>query len=165
MLKASLAKQPDSLPVKITLMAVSTLTVKAGATIAPSLPAMREHFAGVANADYWVRLVLTVPALFIALGAPFVGLIIDRLGRKPLLSLVVFVYGLAGSSGFLLNSLGLILLGAGAAGFECGWNHDYSHDFNRRLLHRFNPRPVSRVAGCIHGIGGSFISLLGRLSS
>ncbi|QYO63035.1 MFS transporter [Leptolyngbya sp. 7M] len=104
-------RNPDTLPVKATLLLVSTLTVMAGATIAPSLPAMRQYFSAVANADYWVRLVLTVPALFIALGAPIAGTIIDRFGRKGLLGLAVFLYGLAGSSGFVLSSIGPILLG------------------------------------------------------
>ncbi|MEP0910762.1 MFS transporter [Leptolyngbya sp. GB1-A1] len=102
---------PDSLLVKATLLLVSTLTVMAGATIAPSLPAMRQHFSTVPNADYWVRLVLTVPALLIALGAPIAGSIIDRFGRKGLLAAAVFLYGLAGSSGYLLDSIGSILVG------------------------------------------------------
>ncbi|HSM80114.1 MAG TPA: MFS transporter, partial [Nodosilinea sp.] len=104
-------RHPDTLWVKATLLLVSTLTVMAGATIAPSLPAMRSHFAAVPNVDYWVRLVLTVPALFIALGAPIAGAIIDRFGRKRWLGLSVFAYGLAGSSGFFLDALGWILLG------------------------------------------------------
>ncbi|NJL48509.1 MAG: MFS transporter [Leptolyngbyaceae cyanobacterium SM2_5_2] len=104
-------RNPDRLWVKITLLLVSTLTVMAGATIAPSLPAMRQHFAEVPNADYWVRLVLTAPALFIALGAPIAGTIIDRFGRKGWLALSVFLYGFAGSSGFLLNEIGWILVG------------------------------------------------------
>ncbi len=105
------SRSPDSSLVKATLLLVSTLTVMAGATIAPALPAMRQHFSEVANADYWVRLILTAPALFIAIGAPIAGTIIDRFGRKGLLGAAVFLYGLAGSSGFLLNQIGLILLG------------------------------------------------------
>lgn len=104
-------RHADTLAVKATLLLVSTLTVMAGATIAPSLPAMRSHFAAVPNADYWVRLVLTVPALFIALGAPVAGMIIDRFGRKRWLALSVLAYGLAGSSGFFLNEIGWILVG------------------------------------------------------
>jgi MFS family permease len=104
-------RHADTLWVKATLLLVSTLTVMAGATIAPSLPAMRAHFAAVPNVDYWVRLVLTVPALFIALGAPVAGAIIDRFGRKRWLALSVFTYGLAGSSGFFLDAIGWILLG------------------------------------------------------
>jgi MFS family permease len=100
----------DSVFTKITLLLVSTLTVMSGATIAPSLPAMREYFADVPNADYLVRLALTLPALLIALGAPAVGVIIDRLGRKPLLLIALILYGLAGSSGLILNGLNLILI-------------------------------------------------------
>jgi len=101
----------DSVFTKITLLLVSTLTVMSGATIAPSLPAMREYFADVPNADYLVRLALTLPALLIALGAPVVGVIIDRLGRKSLLLIALILYGLAGSSGLILNTLNLILIG------------------------------------------------------
>ncbi|MBD2461439.1 MFS transporter [Oscillatoria sp. FACHB-1407] len=104
-------QSPNSLLVKLTLLVCSSLTVMAGATIAPSLPAMQDHFAATPNAAYWVRLVLTVPALFIAIGAPFVGTMIDRAGRKPLLTLAVLLYGIAGSSGAILNAIGLILVG------------------------------------------------------
>lgn len=107
---------PNALTVKATLLLSSTLTVMAGATIAPSLPAMRAHFAAAENADYWVRLVLTVPALFIVIGAPLCGLIVDRWGRKPLLALAVLLYGFAGSSGFVLNTLGSILVGRALLG-------------------------------------------------
>ncbi|MBD1848086.1 MFS transporter [Cyanobacteria bacterium FACHB-63] len=101
----------NSLLVKATLLLSSSLTVMAGATIAPSLPAIRDYFAATPNADYWVRLVLTVPALFIALGAPFAGTAIDRFGRKPLLAFAVLLYGIAGTSGAVLNDIGMILIG------------------------------------------------------
>jgi len=115
---ASINPQPQSFPVKLTLLVVSTLTVMAGATIAPSLPAMQQHFTEVDNVGYWVRLVLTVPALSIAISAPFVGVVIDQLGRKPLLTLALILYGLAGSSGVWLNALGMILLGRAFLGFS-----------------------------------------------
>ena len=111
-------ERTNTLPVKLTLLLISTLTVMAGATIAPALPAMRESFAAVPNADYLVRLALTLPALFIALGAPFVGIAIDRLGRKPLLLLSLVLYGIAGSSGFVLSTLGMILVGRAFLGIS-----------------------------------------------
>lgn len=107
---------PNSLLTKATLLAVSSLTVMSGATIAPSLPAMQDHFASVANAELWVRLVLTVPALFVVIGSPIAGIIVDRLGRKPLLVLSAALYGLAGYSGFILNSLFAILAGRALLG-------------------------------------------------
>jgi MFS family permease len=109
---------PNSIFTKATLLVISTLTVMSGATIAPSLPAMREHFANIENADYLVRLALTLPALFIALGAPLVGIIIDKLGRKPLLIIALILYGIAGSSGLILNSLNSILVGRALLGIS-----------------------------------------------
>ncbi|NJO62008.1 MAG: MFS transporter [Richelia sp. RM2_1_2] len=106
----------NSTSTKATLLVISTLTVMSGATIAPSLPAMQDYFNSVENADYLVRLALTLPALFIALGAPIVGIIIDKLGRKPLLIVSLILYGIAGSSGLILNSLNLILIGRALLG-------------------------------------------------
>ncbi|MGB3293650.1 MAG: MFS transporter [Phormidesmis sp.] len=104
-------QDPNSALTKATILLVSTLTVMSGATISPSLPAMEAHFSGVANADFWVRLVLTVPALFIVIGSPVAGQIVDKVGRKPLLLGAALLYGFAGSSGFILNSLFSILIG------------------------------------------------------
>jgi MFS family permease len=90
----------------------------AGATIAPSLPGMEKHFSelGVANAELLVRLVLTFPALFIVIGSPIAGIIIDKFGRKPLLAASALLYGLSGSSGSYLESIELILVGRALLG-------------------------------------------------
>ena len=82
----------NSFLTKSTLLLVSTLTVMAGATIAPSLPAMQEHFQSVNNAALWVRLVLTLPALFIVVGSLIAGIVVDRFGRKPLLLAATALY-------------------------------------------------------------------------
>lgn len=101
---------------KATLLVTSTLTVMAGATVAPSIPGMGEAFADVPNSDLLVRLVLTVPALFIVLGAPLAGAFVDRFGRKPLLVFSVILYGLAGGSGYLAPTLPTILIGRALLG-------------------------------------------------
>lgn len=112
---------PNSFAIEATLLLASTLTVMSGATIAPSLPAMQIQFAEIANVEFWVRLVLTMPALFIVIGSPIAGQLVDTIGRKPLLLASGILYGLAGSSGFVLNSLfailgGRALLGLAVAG-------------------------------------------------
>lgn len=109
---------PNSPLLKATLLVTSTLTVMSGATIAPSLPVMQAHFSEVENVAYWVRLVLTVPALFIVIGAPFVGQMIDRFGRKSSLVAATLIYGLAGSSGLILDSLWAILIGRALLGLS-----------------------------------------------
>lgn len=93
-----------------TLLLTSTLTVMSGATIAPSLPAMQAHFAEVEGVAYLVRLILTFPALFIVMGAPVAGTLTDLLGRKRLLITATVLYGFAGGSGFLFDSIFLILV-------------------------------------------------------
>jgi MFS family permease len=114
----ALENRVNKLPVKITLLLIGTLTVMSGATIAPSLPAMQEFFKAVPNSEYLVRLALTLPALFIALGAPIVGVAIDKFGRKPILLFSLALYGLAGSSGFVLSSLESMLVGRAFLGIS-----------------------------------------------
>ncbi len=71
---------------------------------------MLDHFSDVPNADYLVRLVLTVPALFIALFSPVAGYVVDRFGRKYVLMTGLLLYGIVGSSAALLDSIYQILL-------------------------------------------------------
>lgn len=100
----------------ITLLLISTLTVMAGATIAPALPAMQQQFADFTNAEFWVRLVLTIPGLFIVLGAFIAGSIIDRYSKKKFLLLCMGIYAIAGSSGLYLDTLPAILVGRSIMG-------------------------------------------------
>lgn len=104
----------------LTLLAASLMTVMAGSTIAPALPAMAEHFAAEDPEGFWVRLVLTMPGLFAAIGAPLAGWIADRWGRTPLLRASLLLYGVAGFSGFLVESLPLLLIGRALLGLGVG---------------------------------------------
>ncbi|PWI48806.1 MFS transporter [Candidatus Heimdallarchaeota archaeon B3_Heim] len=96
--------------VTLTVLLVSTLTVMATATITPAVPEMELYFQNIPNIQLFIRLTLSIPALAIAIGSPLVGVIIDKWGRKKPLLGAAFLYGLAGSSGFYLNSLNLIFL-------------------------------------------------------
>jgi MFS family permease len=106
-----------SAPVRWTLLLASSLTVLAGAIIAPALPSVREAFSDVAGVETLARLVLTVPALAMALGSPFAGVIADRVGRVPLLASALVLYAFAGTTGLYVDSLTLVLAGRAALGF------------------------------------------------
>lgn len=110
----------DQQIVKGVLLVVTMLTVAATATLSPAAPAMRQAFEDVENVNLWVRLVVTLPALFIALTAPLAGTIIDHSGHKPLLIASVILYALAGASGYLTSSLIMILLGRAVLGIAVG---------------------------------------------
>jgi MFS family permease len=99
-----------------TLLLASMLTIMAGATIAPALPAIQREFANAPNATVLVGLVLTMHGLFIAVGSPVIGALVDRYGRRSLLLVSTVVYALAGGSGFVLDSLVAILVGRAVLG-------------------------------------------------
>ncbi|MEU7871904.1 MFS transporter [Dactylosporangium sp. NPDC049140] len=91
------------------LLAGSCLSVLGAVLIAPVLPQMQDRFAAVPGADVLVPVVLTVPALVIGLTAPFAGVVVDRLDRKRLLIVAMFVYAIAGTAPLYLPSLGAII--------------------------------------------------------
>ena len=147
------------------LLSTSTLTVMAGATIAPSLPAMREIFSNVPNVDFLVGQVLTLPALFIAICSPLTGFLIDRFGRRTLMLVAIVLYGLSGGAGVVVPSLLLLLLaraflGISVAGIRtCG---------NTLIADYFEGEERTQMFGlqaAFAGLGGTvFLALGGYLA-
>ncbi|SFR26159.1 Predicted arabinose efflux permease, MFS family [Lentzea waywayandensis] len=87
------------------VLASATLTIMAAAIIAPSLPAMGEVY----GEGVLVRLALTITSLAIAVSAPLAGLVADRTGRKPLLTASLALYAVAGTAGYFVTSLPVLL--------------------------------------------------------
>jgi len=106
--------------VKVALLAASILIVMTTSIIAPALPLIREHFADQTNVDFWSRLVLTLPALFIAGTAPIAGILVDRIGRKRVLISSVVLYGATGAASYLATSLPVLLFTRAALGVAVG---------------------------------------------
>ncbi|MFA7822946.1 MFS transporter [Aeromonas dhakensis] len=97
------------LPQSILLLLGSCLPVLGAVLLAPILPRMQSHFADTPGAAALVPIALTIPALVIALLAPFAGMIADRLGRKPLLLGSMVLYGICGLLPLWLESLPAIV--------------------------------------------------------
>ncbi|MER5185027.1 MFS transporter [Streptomyces sp. NPDC002896] len=91
------------------LMAGSCLPILGAVLIAPVLPKMQDSFASTPGAKALVPLALTIPALSLALLAPFAGVIVDRLGRKRLLIVATLLYAVFGTAPLWLDSLGAII--------------------------------------------------------
>lgn len=109
-----------SLALKGTLLFVATLTIMAGTTVAPSLPAIEQAFAGTDHVALLARMVLTLPAIFVAMSAPVAGFLADRFGRKRLLIISMLLYGVAGMSGLLADNLLSLLAGRAFLGLAIG---------------------------------------------
>ncbi|MEO5999382.1 MAG: MFS transporter, partial [Chitinophagaceae bacterium] len=105
---------------KFTLLLVSSLTIMSIITISPALPQMAIVFANVENAQFLVKLVLTIPALMIAIFSPITGLLIDRYGRLTILRLSLVLYAISGTGGYFLNNLYHILISRALLGAAVG---------------------------------------------
>ena len=110
-----------SLKSKIVLLMASSLTVMSVSAISPALPKIAEAFKTVENAEFLVKLMLTIPSLIIALFAPLAGFIIDKGHRKALLISCLIIYGVMGTTGLYLEQLqhfimARAILGLGVAG-------------------------------------------------
>ncbi|MFE0523991.1 MFS transporter [Streptomyces sp. NPDC058954] len=90
-------------------MAGSCLPVLGAVLLAPVLPKLQDHFATVADADALVPMILTIPALALALLAPLAGVLVDRLGRRAPLVVATVLYALFGTAPLWLDSLGAIV--------------------------------------------------------
>lgn len=98
------------------VLASATLTIMAAAIIAPSLPAMGEVY----GEGVLIRLALTITSLAIAVSAPLAGLIADRTGRKPLLTAGLVLYAAAGTAGYFVTSLPVLLTTRALLGLAVG---------------------------------------------
>jgi MFS family permease len=92
------------LPV-VLLLAGSCMPVLGAVLLAPVLPSMTQAFAGTPGVEILVPVVLTVPALMIALFAPIAGAVADRVGRKTLLLIAMVLYSVFGTMPLWLDSL------------------------------------------------------------
>jgi len=156
---------------KFALLCVATLTILAPTVIAPALPRVVEAFRGVPHVDLLAKLMLTLPALFIAVGAPLAGAIVDRFGRMGLLRGCLALYGFAGAAGYVLDDLYAILasralLGVAIAGSMTTLTAlvgDYFHGEERARFASLQSMSMSLGAMVFVGVGGLLADVSWRL--
>jgi len=95
---------------RFALLASSALTIMAGATIAPSLPAMSVVFADVEGAAVLVPLIMTITALGIVVAGFPSGLLVDRFGGRRVLIGSLVLYAASGTTGLWMSSLLALLV-------------------------------------------------------
>ncbi|WP_214020131.1 MFS transporter [Methanoculleus sp.] len=104
------------------LLLAAMMVLMGGAAVAPALPLISDAFPDASETT--ISLIITLPALAIALTGLFIGALSDKIGKIPVLAASVAVFSVAGCSGFFLTSLSAILvgrfiLGIGIAGIIC----------------------------------------------
>ncbi|KQQ94241.1 MFS transporter [Leifsonia sp. Leaf325] len=93
----------------VLLLAGSCMPVLGAVLLTPILPQLSEVFGAEPGAAILVPMIVAIPALMIAIFAPFAGQIVDRLGRKKLLIVAMIAYAFVGTAPAYLESLNLIL--------------------------------------------------------
>lgn len=104
-------KTGSNILIAIILLLSSTMAIMGDFTISPALPKISSAFQDTENAEYLVKLILSISALFIALSSPLIGIILDKFSRKTVLIASVLLYILSGTTGLYLNSIYFILIG------------------------------------------------------
>lgn len=90
------------LPITLTTMAIVLLT--------PIIPNLMAQFATVPNHEYWVPMILTIPALCSAILCPVAGMLGDYFGRRRLLLVSFLAYAVLGVAPIFLTDLTQILI-------------------------------------------------------
>ncbi len=127
-------------PQGFTIVVAGFLPVFAIIAMFPVVASIIEHFKDIPDAAIRVPAMVTAPGYAIALLAPFAGLAVDRFGRRLLLLISTFFYGIVGTMPFFLENLDAIfasriLLGVCEAGILTIVNTliaDYWDDKGRR---------------------------------
>lgn len=152
----------NKLLIKISLLIISMMTMMAGAVVAPSLPQISNVFKDVNNVELLSRLVITLPALFIAFSSPFFGYFSDRWGRKKLLLFSLVIYGIAGVSGYFLSDIYLILTGRAVLGISVGGIMTIATTLVGDYFKGNERNEFAGLQGAFMGIGGVlFITISG----
>jgi len=94
----------------IALLLPITLSTMAIVLLAPILPKLLDEYRNVPNFDYWVPMVLTVPALCVALFSPVAGMLGDWFGRRRLLLWSFVGYAMVGIAPLFLTDLSAIIV-------------------------------------------------------
>ncbi|WIW90942.1 MFS transporter (plasmid) [Sphingobium sp. V4] len=93
----------------IALLLPITLSTMAIVLLAPILPQLLHAYRAVPGYEFWVPMILTVPALCVAFLSPIAGLLGDHFGRRRLLLAAFLLYALTGVAPVFLTSLPAIL--------------------------------------------------------
>lgn len=92
-------------PQGATIVFAAFLPIIAIVAMGPAVRGIAAHFPNEPNAIARVAAMIGAPGLTMAILAPFAGILVDRFGRKRLLLIATFFYGIFGSIPLLLNDL------------------------------------------------------------
>ncbi|SFS10646.1 MFS transporter [Sphingomonas jatrophae] len=94
---------------RASLLGASPLMALMFAALGPVVPTIADHFGGRTGGAFAAQMILTMPAIGVILGGIAGGFSVERFGPRPVLIAALTAYGLLGVSGFVIESLPLLL--------------------------------------------------------
>lgn len=154
-----------SLLLFLSLLGANLLPAIAATVAAPALPSIARAFADVGEVGRLIPLVLTLPPLAVAISGPLIGLLVDRIGSRPVLLVAAVVYALAGASALVAPSLQQLLVGRFVLGLAvCGLVTGATTLIGQLLDGPARARMLARQTGVVAVIATGFITLSGGLA-
>ena len=108
-MNANSSRKAGSLQGLLLLLPI-TMAVMGLIVLVPVVPRLMEHFGAVPGVQFFIPLMLTLPALCVALLAPVAGFVVDRFGRRRTLIGSLVLYAIAGIMPMFLDDLGAIIV-------------------------------------------------------
>lgn len=155
--------QPYSTGRLAAVLGASCLTAMAATAITPSMPAMSVAFGEIPNAEFFSQLALTLPALVIALAATPVGVLVDSLGPRKVLTGSALLFALAGSVGLYAWSLPVLLISRAILGFAIAGLSTGTLTLIGSLYAGDQRHHLVGLQGAASSFGGMIFLLLGGL--
>lgn len=155
-------REPGRL-VTVAVLLVASMTIMANATIAPSLPGLRAHFADQPGIDTLAGLILTLPSASVILTAGLFGWLADRVNRLVLLGFAMGIYALGGATGLLADTLDQLLVGRAALGLGVAGTMTLAMAFAADIWHGPARARYMGLQGAAMSGGGIVVMVLGGL--
>lgn len=105
---ASHGGRKPGLPQGLTVIIAGFLPILAIVAMFPAVPALIDHFSTDPDVRWKVPAMVSAPGITIAIVALFAGMLVDRFGRRKLLLVSAFLYGIFGTAPYFLDSLNAI---------------------------------------------------------
>ncbi|MDD4245173.1 MAG: MFS transporter [Candidatus Methanomethylophilaceae archaeon] len=149
----------------ITLLLSSMIILMGAAAVAPALKPLSEAFPE--KSVIVISLVVTLPALAVAITGLGIGYLTDRYGKAKIFTLSLAVFTLAGLSGYFLNTLesvliGRFILGIGIAGISTATTAltaEYYHGAERGKVISYQSAAMGVGVLFLETIGGSLADI------
>ena len=137
------------------------LPILAIVSLAPALPKIMEHFAGVPNSTVLVPMMVGAPGLIIAFFSPVAGIVTDRWGRRVPLLVATFCYGLFGIAPWIFQSLPALF----ASRFGVGFCEAVVLTVANALITDYFPQDRRRVWLTVQAVAGPILATATILGS